>query len=49
MEKDLGSLEAGKLADITVLDRNILRSDIDELRDVRVRLTIMDGSVVYED
>jgi predicted amidohydrolase YtcJ len=47
-EKILGSIEPGKLADIIVLDRNILEVDPKELLDVQVLTTISDGKVVYE-
>lgn len=49
MENDLGTLEVGKLADIVVLDRNLMRCGADEIPDTKVRLTIMDGSIVYEE
>ncbi|WP_257351066.1 amidohydrolase [Pseudalkalibacillus decolorationis] len=49
-EEKLGTLERGKLADIVVLDRNIFElSSPEELWDTKVKLTIMDGEVVYED
>ena len=49
MENDLGTLEVGKLADIVVLDRNLMRCGADEIPNTKVRLTIMDGSIVYEE
>ena len=45
---ELGSLEAGKLADIVVLDRNLFESKIEEIPETKVKLTIMDGNIVYE-
>jgi len=48
-EKDLGSLEPGKLADITVLDRNIFEADPEELVETRPAMTMMDGKVVTTD
>src|SRR5699024_4604444 len=47
-EKDLGTLEVGKLADIVVLDRNLFEVPAEEIRDAKVTLTMMDGKVVYE-
>jgi hypothetical protein len=47
-KKELGSLEAGKLADIVVLDRNLFESNIDDIPETKIHLTIMDGNVVYE-
>ncbi|MDA2935546.1 amidohydrolase family protein [Acidobacteria bacterium AH-259-D05] len=48
-EKELGSLEPGKLADLVVLDKNPLdRSIPDEaLSDIKVLSTIIGGEVVY--
>jgi predicted amidohydrolase YtcJ len=48
-ETDLGTLEEGKLADIIVLDRNLFEIPAEEILETKVRLTIMDGCVVYED
>ena len=43
-----GSLEVGKLADITVFDRNLIEIPEDELLNVEVLYTIVDGKVVFE-
>ncbi len=43
-----GSLETGKLADITVFDRNLIRIPEAELLDVEVLYTIVDGKIVFE-
>ena len=48
-EDELGSLEVGKLADLSVLDRHYLDVPIEEVRETRSLLTIMNGSVVYAD
>jgi predicted amidohydrolase YtcJ len=47
-EDELGSLEAGKLADILVLDRNLFAVPEAELIDGKVDVTVMDGKVVFE-
>lgn len=47
-ENILGTLEAGKLADIAVLDDNVFTRDMKTMLDVQVELTICDGRVVYE-
>ncbi len=47
-EDILGSIEPGKLADIIVLDRDILAVDPEELLDILVLKTIVDGKTVYE-
>jgi predicted amidohydrolase YtcJ len=46
-EKDLGTLETGKLADIVVADRNLFEISPFELNDCQVFLTIFDGKEVY--
>ena len=43
-----GSLEAGKLADITVFDRNLIEIPESELLDVEVVCTIVDGKIVFQ-
>lgn len=47
-EKELGTLELGKLADIVVLDRNLFKIPTDEIRFAKVTLTIADGKIVYK-
>ncbi|NOZ55259.1 MAG: amidohydrolase family protein [Calditrichaeota bacterium] len=43
-----GTLTPGKLADFVVLDRNILGSGPQELREARVLMTVVGGEIVYE-
>lgn len=47
-DHELGSLEAGKLADIIVLDRDLFAVPEDEIREAKVILTMMDGTVTHE-
>lgn len=44
----LANSYALKLADFVILTENIFRVDPAEIEKVRVRMTIMDGRVVYE-
>jgi predicted amidohydrolase YtcJ len=48
-EKDLGTLERGKLADLVVLSRDILApAERDHIAETEVLLTMVGGRVVYE-
>jgi len=47
-EDEKGSLEPGKLADMVVLDRDILTIDPLDIINTRVLMTIVGGEVVYE-
>ncbi len=46
-EKQKGSLENGKLADLIVLDRDILTCPVDEVRNIQVEQTYLGGKLVY--
>lgn len=43
-----GTLEPGKIADITVFDRNLIRIPEDGLLNAEVVYTIIDGKILYE-
>lgn len=47
-EKTKGTIEAGKLADMIVLDSDPLKIPADRLLDVKVDLTVIGGKVVYD-
>jgi predicted amidohydrolase YtcJ len=47
LEDQIGSLEAGKLADLIVLDRDLLTCPVDDVRQVRVLATYLGGRQVY--
>jgi len=47
-EKMLGSIEVGKLADLTILDKNILELPPDEILNTKVLYTIVDGKIIYQ-
>jgi predicted amidohydrolase YtcJ len=42
-----GSLEAGKLADVAVFDRNLIKIAASDILNARVTHTIVDGKIVY--
>jgi predicted amidohydrolase YtcJ len=47
-EKNAGSIEPGKWADLTVLSKDVLTCPTEELRDVKAMMTIVNGTIVYE-
>ena len=48
MEDKIGTLEAGKYADLAVWDRDPLTVPMIELRDLSCELTVFNGDVVFD-
>jgi predicted amidohydrolase YtcJ len=48
-ERETGSLETGKLADLIVLDRNLFQVQPSEIHRVKVLLTLLEGRAVWRD
>jgi predicted amidohydrolase YtcJ len=46
-DADTGSLEPGKLADLIVLDRNVMKIPVDQIADTKVMQTVVGGRIVY--
>lgn len=46
-EEKKGTLELGKYADMVVLDRDILKVAEDDILSTKIKMTIVDGEVVY--
>jgi predicted amidohydrolase YtcJ len=46
LEDQIGSLKAGKRADLIVVDRDLLTCPVDEIKDTRVLRTYVDGKLV---
>lgn len=47
VEQELGTLEAGKKADIAVLSGNLFTAPMEEVRSLRVDMTLVGGTVVH--
>ncbi len=48
-EDEKGSVEKGKLADFVVLGDDILKIDPVKIKDVKVKMTILGGEIIYKD
>ena len=46
-QKTLGSIEPGKLADLTLVDRDVLTVSPEEARDTKILWTMVGGTIVY--
>jgi len=46
-EHILGSIEKGKLADMTILDKDIISIELKEILNTKVLYTIVGGRIVY--
>lgn len=46
-ERKRGSLEIGKFADLTVLDRNIFEIETTEIHRTKVKFTMIEGKIMY--
>ena len=48
-DRDLGTIEIGKLADLVVIDRDLFQIDPEKILDAKIILTVFDGRIIYED
>ena len=47
-EKIKGSITPGKLADMTLLSNNPNKVPVEEIKDIKVQMTVIGGKVVWE-
>ena len=47
MERETGSIEVGKFADLIVLERNLFEMPPEEIHKVRVLRTLLEGKTVF--
>jgi len=47
-ERDAGSIEVGKLADLIVLSQNLFKVQTGAISDTRVLMTMVDGKIAYD-
>ena len=47
LDGDTGTIEAGKLADLCVVDRDLFSPEVEFLSEAKVVLTLVDGEPVY--
>ena len=47
-ETSKGSLVAGKLGDVVVLSKDLIKCPADEIKNAKVEMTIVGGKIVYQ-
>ena len=47
-EDQLGSIEVGKLADVVILGKDILTANPEEIIDIPIDMTIIDGKIIFK-
>jgi predicted amidohydrolase YtcJ len=48
LENEVGSLEVGKKADLVILEKNLFEIPVEQIAEVKVLLTMVEGNVVYQ-
>ncbi len=49
LDEKTGSIEVGKLADLTVLDKNLFKIKTEDIPSVNVLMTLFEGKIVFKD
>ena len=47
-EKFKGSIEADKLADLVIIDRDLSQVPDEEIKNIKVDFTMLDGKIIYQ-
>lgn len=47
-ENEKGSIKNGKIADLVVLDKDIFKIPKEEIKDIKIKMTIKDGIIIYD-
>jgi predicted amidohydrolase YtcJ len=47
-ESERGSLEAGKLADLAVLNKDYFKVPVEEIGEIEAAMTVVNGKVLFE-
>ena len=48
LENEIGSLEVGKKADLIILEKNLFEIPVEQIAEVKVLLTMVEGNVVFQ-
>jgi len=48
LERKIGSLQAGKYADMILVDRDVLSVSAEEMQTAHVQWTMFEGKIVYD-
>lgn len=48
LENEVGSLEVGKKADLVILEKNLFEIPVEQIAEVKVLLTMVEGNVVFQ-
>ena len=47
-EKFKGSIEADKLADLIIIDKDLSQVSDEDIKNIKVDLTMLDGKIIYQ-
>jgi hypothetical protein len=47
-EKDKGTIKVGKYADLTIVEGDLEKAELDKIKEVSVKMVIVNGKIVYK-